>query len=191
MNILLHMCCGPCSCYPVKSLREQGHTLTGYSYNHNIHPYREFKKRLATAREFAEKVKLPLIVDKSYELEMFLANAMVNIEGRCVSCYEVRLRKAAQVAKEGGFDAFTTTLLVSPYQKHELIRAVAERVAEEEGIPFYYEDFREGWQEGVDISLELELYRQPYCGCIFSEKERYCRPKKKKQQQPTAEEAKA
>ncbi|MBQ1248668.1 MAG: epoxyqueuosine reductase QueH, partial [Selenomonadales bacterium] len=154
---------------------------TGYSYNHNIHPYREFKKRLATAREFAEKVKLPLIVDKSYELEMFLANAMVNIEGRCVSCHEVRLRKAAQVAKENGFDAFTTSLLVSPYQKHDLIRAVGEKVAREEGIEFFYQDFREGWQEGVDISLALELYRQPYCGCIFSEKERYWKPPKNTQ----------
>lgn len=181
MNILLHMCCGPCACYPVKTLREQGHTVTGYSYNHNIHPYREFKKRLATAREFAEKVKLPLIVDKSYELEMFLANAMVNIEGRCVSCHEVRLRKAAQVAKENGFDAFTTSLLVSPYQKHDLIRAVGEKVAQEEGIEFFYQDFREGWQEGVDISLALELYRQPYCGCIFSEKERYWKPPKNTQ----------
>ena len=107
-----------------------------------------------------------------------MANAMVNIEGRCVSCHEVRLRKAAQVAKENGFDAFTTSLLVSPYQKHDLIRAVGEKVAQEEGIEFFYQDFREGWQEGVDISLELELYRQPYCGCIFSEKERYWKPPK-------------
>ena len=81
-------------------------------------------------------------------------------------------------AKENGFDAFTTSLLVSPYQKHDLIRAVGERVGKEEGIDFFYQDFRAGWQEGVAISLEMELYRRPYCGCIFSEKERYWKPPK-------------
>ena len=75
----------------------------------------------------------------------------------------------------GGRGAFTTTLLVSPYQKHDLIREVGERVAKETGIPFYYVDFRPGWHEGVRISRERQMYRQPYCGCIFSEKERYCK----------------
>lgn len=75
--------------------------------------------------------------------------------------------------QENGYDAFSTTLLVSPYQKHELIIQMAEEAGKEFDIPFYYEDFRKGYQRGVDISLELELYRQPYCGCVFSERDRY------------------
>ncbi|MBR1976514.1 MAG: epoxyqueuosine reductase QueH, partial [Phascolarctobacterium sp.] len=78
-----------------------------------------------------------------------------------------------------GYDAFSTTLLVSPYQKHALIIKEAEAAAEEFGIPFYYEDFREGYQRGVDISLEMGLYRQQYCGCVFSERDRYLIVKKK------------
>ena len=91
------------------------------------------------------------------------------------------MRYAAQYAKENGYDAFSTTLLVSPYQKHELIKKLAEEAAAEFDIPFYYEDFREGYQRGVDISLELELYRQPYCGCVFSEEDRYLAKKRKKE----------
>ncbi len=178
MNILLHCCCGPCATYPVKSLREAGHNVTGYHFNPNIHPYREFKHRLETLKEYSSKVGLELIVDDSYLLEDFLMRALNSPEGRCHSCYEMRLRKAAQVAKQNGFEAFSTTLLVSPYQKHELIFETANKISEEEGILFYYQDFRSGYKEGVQISRDMELYRQPYCGCIFSEKERYWKPRK-------------
>lgn len=99
---------------------------------------------------------------------------------RCIYCYRTRMRYAARYAKENGYDAFSTTLLVSPYQKHELIKKLAEEAAAEFDIPFYYEDFREGYQRGVDISLELELYRQPYCGCVFSERDRYEKKPKRK-----------
>ena len=92
---------------------------------------------------------------------------------RCAYCYRVRMEAAALFAKENNFDAFSTTLLVSPYQKHDLIREIAEAVAAKTGIPFYYEDYRIGYQEGVEISKTLEMYRQPYCGCVFSERDRY------------------
>lgn len=178
MKILLHMCCGPCATFPVKLLRENNYDIEGYFYNPNIHPYKEFKKRLVTAKEYAEKVKLKLNVDDSYTLEEFLSNALNAENGRCYYCYESRLILAARFAKENNFEAFSTTLLVSPYQKHDMIKTVGEIVAKAENIPFYYYDYREGWFEGVEISKEMELYRQPYCGCIFSERDRYKKVKK-------------
>lgn len=188
MKVLLHICCGPCSIYPIKFLREmdkhidKAEDVTGYFYNPNIHPYKEFKHRLNTARDYMKQIGLEFIVDDTYDLRLFLTGALAAQPSRCHFCYEMRLRKAAQEAKERGFDAFTTTLLVSPYQKHELIKEIGERIAQEIGIDFYYIDFRPGWEEGVTISKELELYRQPYCGCIFSEQERYQKRKKKKVQ---------
>ena len=173
MRLLLHTCCGPCSVYSVKQLRETGYDVTGYFFNPNIHPYREFKHRLETLHEYAAQVKLELITDSSYGLEEFLLRALAAEKDRCRPCYEQRLRQTARYARKNAFSCFSTTLLVSPYQKHELIKEVASIIAEEEGIPFEYIDFRVGWQEGVTVSKEMGLYRQPYCGCIFSEKERY------------------
>lgn len=178
--MLLHICCGPCAAYPVKQLREEGWELVGYFYNPNIHPYKEFSRRLETSREFAAKVGLDLVVDDSYTLEDFLTRALSAEGGRCQACYELRLRQAARYAKTHGFDCFSTTLLVSPYQQHEVIRSVAEAVAADEGVPFEYVDFRPGWQAGVAISKDMELYRQPYCGCVFSERDRYLKPRKGK-----------
>jgi len=178
MRMLLHVCCGPCAAFPVKQLRETGYEIVGFFYNPNIHPYKEFLRRLETAQEFAQKVELDLIIDNRYTLEEFLGKALSAPDGRCSMCYEIRLREAARFAKVNGFDCFSTTLLVSPYQKHELIRSLGERIAHEESITFQYIDFRPGWSDGVKISRELDLYRQPYCGCIFSEKERYCKPGK-------------
>lgn len=145
MKILLHLCCGPCATFPVKFLRENNHKVEGYFYNQNIHPYKEFKKRLNTAREYAEKVNLKLIVDNSYRLEEFLSKVLTEPNGRCYYCYESRLMLAAKVAKEYNFEAFSTSLLVSPYQKHEMIKTICEKVAEIEQIPFFYYDYREGW----------------------------------------------
>lgn len=178
MRILLHVCCGPCATFPVKNLKEQGHEVVGFFYNPNIHPYKEFSRRLETLKEYAVKTNLTVHIDNRYSLEEFLQAALTDLSKRCSMCYEVRLREAARFGKQNAFDFFSTTLLVSPYQKHEVIRAVAGKIAEEEGIPFYYSDFRPGFREGVEISKELELYRQPYCGCIFSEKDRYCKQKK-------------
>jgi predicted adenine nucleotide alpha hydrolase (AANH) superfamily ATPase len=183
MKMLLHVCCGPCACFPVKHLRALGHELVGYFYNPNIHPYKEFARRLETAREFAAKAGLDLVVDPSYALEEYLASALAAGSGRCRNCYELRLRQAARYARGNGFDCFSTTLLVSPYQQHEVIKAVGESVAAAEGVPFFYVDFRPGWPEGVQLSKDLELYRQPYCGCIFSERDRYHKPRKEDRQQ--------
>lgn len=184
MKILLHACCGPCACYPTEKLRADDKRFDIIYFNPNIHPYKEFKHRLATLMEFCEKQQVKLIVNKSYNLEECVRGMLSEPTVRCAYCYRMRLRYVAQYAKEHGYDAFTTTLLVSIYQKHELIKKIAQEVAEEFGIPFYYEDFREGYQRGVDISLELDLYRQPYCGCVFSERDRFEFEKKPKGEPP-------
>ncbi|WP_455651375.1 epoxyqueuosine reductase QueH [Phascolarctobacterium sp.] len=173
MKLLLHACCGPCACYPAEKLLADGKAFDVLYFNPNIHPYKEFKRRLNALRELCEKKRYKLIVDKSYPLEDCVQGMLAEPTIRCAYCYRVRMCYVASYAKENGYDAFSTTLLVSPYQKHELIIQMAEEAAKEFDIPFYYEDFRAGYQRGVDISLELELYRQPYCGCVFSERDRY------------------
>jgi predicted adenine nucleotide alpha hydrolase (AANH) superfamily ATPase len=178
MKVLLHMCCGPCSIAPVKFLRERSLEIQGYFYNPNIHPFKEFQRRLDTLRQYTQAEQIPLIVDDDYELEKFLQRVVYRETARCRYCYEMRLKSAARKAKEVGADAFSTTLLVSPYQDHEQIKDIGEKVGVEEEIPFYYADYRPGWQEAVRESRCREMYRQPYCGCIYSEKDRYCKPRK-------------
>jgi predicted adenine nucleotide alpha hydrolase (AANH) superfamily ATPase len=178
MRILLHICCGNCAIFPVKMLREQNHEITGYFYNHNIQPYQEFIKRLETTRQYAAQVELAVFYDEEYRLEEFLAAVAQDPTNRCEYCYKSRLQATAQAAKTRGFDGFTTTLLYSRYQKHQEIVAYGEQLAKELGICFHYEDYRGGWNEGIRISKEMGLYRQQYCGCIYSEKERYA-PRKK------------
>jgi epoxyqueuosine reductase len=173
MRILLHTCCGPCALFPLKQLRAAGHHVTGFFYNHNIHPYQEYVRRRDAAVQMAEQEAMPLIVRDDYDLEGFLAHVAAEPDRRCSYCYASRLRAAAEAAVEGGFEAFTASLLYSRYQKHDEIRALGEQIGEEYGVAFYYQDFRPGWQEGIRLSKEHGLYRQQYCGCIYSEKERY------------------
>lgn len=173
MDILLHICCGPCAAYPLKTLREAGHQVTGYFFNHNIHPYQEFRRRADAALQFAATASLELVMHDDYLLEEFLAAVASNPAERCRYCYVSRLEVAAREAAERGFEAFTSTLLYSRYQNHEMIRNEGERLGQQYGVGFYYDDFRRGWQEGIRLSKEMGLYRQQYCGCIYSEKERY------------------
>lgn len=178
MNLLLHTCCGPCTIYPLGVLRSDGIAVTGFFYRHNIHPYTECKKREDTLKTYAAAVDLPLVVQPGYDLEGFLRNAVFREKSRCDVCYHSRLEETARRAKEGGFDAFSSTLLYSKYQRHDRIREIAEAIAAEYAIPFFYRDFRVGWTEGVTESKRLGMYRQPYCGCIYSEKDRYFREEK-------------
>lgn len=184
MKLLLHACCGPCACYPTEKLSEEGRAFDILFFNPNIHPYKEFKQRLATMREFCEKNQYNLIIDKTYSLEECLRGMLNEPTIRCAYCYRMRMRYAARFAKENGYDAFSTTLLVSPYQKHDLLRKEAEAAAAEFGVPFAYEDYRPGYQRGVERSLELGLYRQQYCGCVFSERDRYMVLKKQHAEAP-------
>ena len=173
MKILLHICCGPCALYPLRTLRAAGHDVTGFFHNPNIHPYQEYVKRRDAVMQMAELESMPLIMRDAYDLEGFLANVAAAPEKRCSYCYASRLRVTARVAAEQGFEGFSATLLYSRYQKHDEIRALGEQIGGEFGVAFHYEDFRPGWQEGIRLSKELGLYRQQYCGCIYSEKERY------------------
>ncbi len=180
MNILLHICCAPCTVFPLKVLRGQGHALTGYFFNPNIHPYTEFSRRLATLREFAAREALALNVEEEYGLTDYLRQVVFQEDRRCTICYTMRLEQTARFAAANQFEAFSTTLLYSRYQNHDLIRQTGEQFARQYGVGFHYEDFRTGWQEGIDRSIALGLYRQPYCGCIYSEQERYDRKMRQK-----------
>jgi len=179
MRILLHTCCGPCALFPLRTLRVAGHDVTGFFYNPNIHPYQEYLLRRDAVVRMAELETMPLIMHDDYDLEGFLANVAAAPEQRCSYCYALRLRATARAAAEGGFDAFSAALLYSRYQKHDEIRELGEQIGREFGVAFHYQDFRPGWQEGIRLSKELGLYRQQYCGCIYSEKERYHRCEKK------------
>ena len=173
MKILLHICCGPCALFPLRKLRTAGHDVTGFFYNHNIHPYQEYSRRLNTVREMAEQEALPMIVRDEYDLTGFLANVAAAPEQRCSYCYASRLNATAATASELGFEAISASLLYSRHQRHDEIRVLGEQAGKKNGLMFFYEDFRPGWQEGIRISKELGLYRQQYCGCIYSEMERY------------------
>jgi len=173
MKLLLHICCAPCTIYPLKILKLDGHEIRGFYYNPNIHPYLEYKKRLDTLKNFAEQELLPIISFSEYPMETFLKNVAFLESDRCRYCYYDRLTNTARMAKAENLDGFTTTLLYSKFQNHEMIKNIGESLANEYHITFYYHDFRVGWTEGVRISKEMGMYRQPYCGCIYSEKERF------------------
>ena len=173
MRLLLHLCCANCAIYPVKVLRQEDHQVTGIFYNHNIHPYQEFKRRLDAVHDYSARVDLPVISHEEYLLEEFLAQVALTPSRRCDYCYLSRLTTVARAAAEGDFQAFSTTLLYSRYQQHEKIRDYGQSLAEQYGVAFLYRDFRHGWREGIDASKAMGLYRQQYCGCIYSEKERY------------------
>lgn len=173
MKILLHICCAPCAIYPLKTLRSQGLAVWGFFYKNNIHPYTECLKRQKTLESYSKIIDLKVIYQKGYDLEGFIQNVVFRESQRCSYCYHERLKATALLARRGKYDYFTTTLLYSKFQKHDQIKSIGDAVAKSVGIEFYYYDFREGWQEGIETSKELGMYRQQYCGCIYSEKERF------------------
>ncbi|MCK4787704.1 MAG: epoxyqueuosine reductase QueH [Desulfobacteraceae bacterium] len=173
MKGLIHICCANCLIYPLKVLREEGWETTGFFYNPNIHPYQEYVRRKETIETYTRRAGLKMIYRDEYDLEEFLRSVVYREHERCRHCYHCRLEAAAKMARKGKFDAFTTTLLYSKHQNHSLIKEIGESLAKQFSVPFYYEDFRKWWQEGIHESKAMGLYRQQYCGCIYSEKERY------------------
>ena len=174
MKLLLHTCCAPCSIYCIDSLRKEGIEPTVYWFNPNIHPYIEYKTRKETLEQYTSSINVKAIFEENYGLREFCKNVINNLENRCKDyCYPVRLEQTAKYAKENGYDSFSTTLLVSPYQKHEAIIEVAKTMEEKYGVKFLYRDFRVGFREGQAKARELGLYMQKYCGCVFSEEDRY------------------
>jgi predicted adenine nucleotide alpha hydrolase (AANH) superfamily ATPase len=173
MKVLLHVCCANCAIYPIKAMREDGLEVMGFFYRHNIHPYTECLKRQEALEAYAGQIDLKVIYQEGYDLEGFIRNVAFREAERCNYCYHDRLQSTALMAKHGKFDYFSSTLLYSKHQKHALIRSMGESIGKKVGVPFLYQDYREGWQEGIECSKKLGLYRQQYCGCVYSEKERY------------------
>ncbi len=177
MNLLLHLCCAPCTLYPESTLRARGIAVTGFFFNPNIHPYTEYRRRLEALTTVGANLDLDLVVRDEYGLDEFLRAVAGREDDRCQICYRMRLTAAAEAARIRRADAYSTSLLYSVYQKHALVRRIGEEVGEAAGIPFYYEDFRPGWREGLTRSREMGIYRQSYCGCIYSERDRYLKKK--------------
>lgn len=179
MKTLLHTCCGPCTIVPLRRLRAEGAEVLGVYANPNIHPFTEWDRRRGALEDLAEREGFRLLPHPEYAPAEWLRAVAFREGERCRVCFHQRLRQAGALARRGRFEAFTTTLLYSRKQKHELIRELGEAVGEEVGVPFLYRDWRDGWEEGVAASQELGLYRQPYCGCLYSEVERFA-PREKK-----------
>lgn len=173
MKIFLHTCCAPCLIFPAGKMKERGWEILPYFFNPNIHPFQEYRRREETLRRYSSLATLEVLFSEEYPMEDFLRSVSTDPENRCLHCYRIRLAETARKCREAGLEVFSTTLLVSPYQKHELIRRVGEETALEHGLRFYYEDFRDGFRWAQEQAKAQDLYRQPYCGCIYSEKERY------------------
>ena len=186
-TLLLHSCCAPCSSYVLEYLR-QYFDITVLYYNPNITEREEYEKRAAEQkrliREMNEEAdgdcKNRILVEEGrYDPERFLAAAkgleLVPEGGeRCFKCYEIRLREAARIAREQGFDYFTTTLTISPLKNADKLNEIGNRLAEEYGVAFLPSDFKKknGYKRSVELSEKYGLYRQDYCGCVFSKAER-------------------
>jgi hypothetical protein len=174
-TLLLHACCGPCASYSVEHLRYEGYQVTALWYNPNIHPFQEHQRRLEAMQRLAQAIDLPLLIPQGYELIRYLRAIVGHEAERCRYCFRLRFAKTAEIARQNAFATFTTTLLISPHQKHELLRQVGEEVAAETGVSFLYQDLRPGFSQSRRLSKEHDLYRQQYCGCIYSEWERFGR----------------
>lgn len=180
MKILLHQCCGPCSIYPILQLKKLNADIVSYFYNPNIHPVTEYYKRMEAAVQVNNAYNIKYIIDEEYGLINFTRDNANNEKNRCAGCYKIRFFKTAEKAKELGFEYFTSSLLYSKMQNHDLIINICNMASKKYGVKFFYEDYREGWQDGIDISKDMEIYRQNYCGCIYSEEDRFLNQLSKK-----------
>lgn len=172
-KLLLHCCCAPCSVSCVEPLRAEGIEPVAFWYNPNIHPFKEYEARRDCLINYAESINMQLIVSENYGLREFVRNVSGDIDRRCTYCYEHRLEQTAKYAAQNGFSAFSSTLFASIYQDHSLMLKAAESYAEKYGVEFLYRDFRPNFRNGNKTAREMGLYMQKYCGCIFSEEERY------------------
>lgn len=192
MNLLLHICCGNCAIVPVRTLREEGNHLTGFWFNPNIHPYEEYESRLTSLKDLSGRWRIEMLYSPGYDpaeyfnwvaparsIDDHLPGAADACE-RCKTCYSLRLERTAQEAVKNGFDAFTTTLLISPYQDFEQISAVGRHLSDKYNILFFLRDFRPSFRKAMSEARALGLYRQTYCGCVFSRNERGQRREREK-----------
>ncbi len=172
-SVLVHSCCAHCAAYTVDHWQRQGFAVTSLWYNPNVHPYTEHQQRLEAMQSLAQAVNLPLIVPEGYDMIEYFRQVVGHEADRCQYCFRLRLSKTAETARQRGFTAFTTTLLISRHQKHDLLREIGDELAKEKGVEFLYADLRRRYSDSRRITKPLNLYRQQYCGCIYSEWERY------------------
>jgi predicted adenine nucleotide alpha hydrolase (AANH) superfamily ATPase len=147
--------------------------MRGLFFNPNIQPFQEFLRRKEAVEILSKAIDLPVIFMQDYPLESFFRRTVFRESQRCWICYQWRMETTARMARRGKFDIWTSTLLFSKRQRHDWIRQVAEEESSKRGVRFLYEDFRSGWEQGRKRSKELGLYRQSYCGCIYSERDRF------------------
>ncbi len=173
MKLLLHICCAPCATASVESWQLEGVDVTGTFFNPNIQPYSEHQRRYDTLLAYASKLGLPLVGEPEYDVIDWLKQVTGKEEKgvRCRVCIAQRLRQTAALAAAGGFEAFSTSLLVSPWQEHEIVLEEGNAAASESGVEFAYRDLRPRYRRSIELSREAGLYRQRYCGCIYSEYE--------------------
>lgn len=172
-TVLLHCCCAPCSLSCIDPLRAEGIEPVAFWYNPNIHPWKEYEARRDCLLSYAPTIGMEVRVREDYGLREFVSQVAGDLDHRCAYCYEHRLEGAAQYAAAHGFSAFTTTLLASIYQNHEKISEAGARYAKQYGVEFLYRDFRPNFRAGNQRARDLGFYMQKYCGCVFSEAERY------------------
>ena len=172
-TVLLHTCCAPCSLSCIDPLRAEGIEPVAFWYNPNIHPWKEYEARRDCLLAYAPTIEMQVIVDEDYGLRTFVEHVASDIDHRCTYCYQHRLEETARYAAEHGYEAFTSTLLASLYQDHDGIKAAAEKYARQYGVEFLYRDFRPNFRAGNQRARELGFYMQKYCGCVFSEQDRY------------------
>lgn len=172
-SVLMHTCCAPCSLSCIDSLRAEGIEPVAFWYNPNIHPWKEYEARRDCLLAYAPTIEMQVIVDEDYGLRTFIEHVASDIDHRCTYCYQHRLEETTRYAAEHGYEAFTSTLLASLYQDHDGIKAAAEKYARQYGVEFLYRDFRPNFRAGNQRARELGFYMQKYCGCVFSEQDRY------------------
>lgn len=180
-KLLLHSCCAPCSSYVLEYL-SQYFEITVFYYNPNIYPEQEYRKRVIEQEALIRSMncRYPITFlegnyekDKFYEIAKGLEEEPEGGE-RCRRCYRLRLRAAALAAKEGGYDYVTTTLSISPMKKADWLNEIGQEEAEQQGVSYLLSDFKKknGYQRSIQLSKQYGLYRQDYCGCVFSREER-------------------
>ena len=173
-RILLHICCGPCAIAPLLRLAEAGWEVVGLFANDNIQPAAEWLRRRDGAARVAKRLGIELAID-AYDPLPHMRRSLADPAGRCRPCWAERLERSAAKARGLGCDAFTSSLLYSKYQDHAAITDLGQAAAATYGVPFHYADYRVHWDEGIALSREWEIYRQPYCGCVLSELDRYAK----------------
>jgi len=172
-SVLVHCCCAHCAAYTIDYWRQQGYEVGALWYNPNIHPYMEHQHRLEAMKSWAQEVNLSLIITEGYNIIDYFRQVAGHESQRCQYCFRLRLLKTAETAHQKGFSAFTTSLLISPQQKHDLLREIGSEVSREEGVDFLYADLRKRYSDSRHMTKPFNLYRQQYCGCVYSEWERY------------------